>query len=750
MKMKTTYFFTIVTLIGIVFSTNAQVNNTFFGNNAGGGNSGNFNSGFGENALSENTGNSNVAFGIQALSYCTGAFNCAFGNGALATNRAGTLNSAFGTRSLFNNTTGSRNIAIGHRVLEANVVGNDNTAIGYGTLLFNIGSSNLAVGSYSPRNLLTGDNNIFLGTESAIYLLHGSNNVFLGNRIAVEKDPTTELLAGNDLTKSIIIADGAGTQRIFVSKNGNTGLGLGNNVIPANKLDVKGGVVIGKTYTPDRASEGEIAPQNGLLVEGRVGIGTAAPAAKVEINSGNVGVSGLRFTNLNSNFNTTPVQPQNKFLTVNATGDVVLQKASNPIESNVLGSNANIMTSNVNGISSSANIVNSISNSINSNNQLVTTVNGVNSAPVTLPTANQTITQNGNTITLSNNGGSFVLPTFAPQTITQSGNTVTLSNGGGSFTLPTFTDTDGQSLSLTGNTLSISNGNSVTLPIQAPQTLSQTGNTVTLSNNGGSFTLPTFTDTDGQSLALNGNVLSISNGNSVTLPAQVPQTLSQTGNTITLSNGGGSFTMPTTTVVSGNANITVTGNGAPSTPYRVSSIDRSIYANNGTIDQATTVNGNRVVNMNNRNIWFSSSSSESNGKIYIGSTATYPNTTGNYKLFVEGGILTEKVKVALRSTANWADYVFEQDYNLMPLANVEEYIAKHKHLPGIDSAEELSKNGLDIAEMQAKHMAKIEELTLYIIEQNKTIIEQGKAIEKNSKDIEALKQKLNALTSNED
>ena len=147
--------------------------------------------------------------------------------------------------------------------------------------------------------------------------------------------------------------------------------------------------------------------------------------------------------------------------------------------------------------------------------------------------------------------------------------------------------------------------------------------------------------------------------------------------------------------------------------------------------------------MNNRNIWFNGSSSESNGKIYIGSTATYPTTTGNYKLFVEGGILTEKVKVALRSTANWADYVFEKDYNLMPLENVEAYIAEHKHLPGIDSAEALAKDGLDLAEMQAKHMAKIEELTLYIIEQNK-------AIEKNTKDIKELQQQIKVLTANQD
>ncbi len=107
--------------------------------------------------------------------------------------------------------------------------------------------------------------------------------------------------------------------------------------------------------------------------------------------------------------------------------------------------------------------------------------------------------------------------------------------------------------------------------------------------------------------------------------------------------------------------------------------------------------------------------------------------------------MTEKVKVALRSSASWADYVFAKDYKLMPLKEVEKFVTANKHLPGIDSAEVLAKNGLDVAEMQSKQMEKIEELTLYIIDQDKKLEAQGKAIEKNSKEIEELKVQLQAL-----
>ncbi|MBP6557337.1 MAG: hypothetical protein KAX93_00585 [Flavobacterium sp.] len=708
MKIKNYFLYTTLLFLGVIFKSNSQVDNSFSGENAGANNSGSYNTAFGKNALRDNTSNSNNAFGADALRSSQGGFNCAYGNEAMKLNTTGTLNSAFGTRSMLYNSTGSGNIAIGHRTLEANTTGNNNTAIGYASLSMNVGSDNIAIGSLTPRHLLSGNANIFLGTQTAINLKYGSYNVFLG-RVTLSNTSSTSKLAGNNTDKTIILADGAGNQRIFIHNNGYTGIGLGNNIIPSNRLDVNGGVVIGKSFMPKSnttTANSILAPLNGMLVEGSVGIGTTTPSNKVEIKHGRTGFSGLRFTNLTSSFNPTSTQVINKFLTVNENGDVILQRLPNDMSSNAITSNANLMTSNVNNILASANIVNSISNTITAGNQLVTTVNGVASAPVTLPQS-----------LLTEVDGSI---TNELQTLTQSGNTITLSNGGGSFTLPTFTDTDAQSLALSGNVLSISNGNSVTLP-----------NFVD-------------TDTDGQNLTLTGNVLSISNGNSVTLPADVPQTLSQSGNTITLSNGGGSFNLPTTSVTAGT-NVTVTGTGTVASPYVVSANDTSIYANNGIINQATTISGNRVVDMNNSNIWFNTANSTSNGKIYIGSNTAYPNTTGNYKLFVEGGILTEKVKVALRSSANWADYVFAKDYKLMPLKEVEQFVLANKHLPGIDSAEVLAQNGIDVAEMQSKQMEKIEELTLYIIDQDKKIEVQEKAIQKNNKEIEELKALVQAL-----
>lgn len=107
----------------------------------------------------------------------------------------------------------------------------------------------------------------------------------------------------------------------------------------------------------------------------------------------------------------------------------------------------------------------------------------------------------------------------------------------------------------------------------------------------------------------------------------------------------------------------------------------------------------------------------SDGKVVIGDDAiTKP---GDYRLYVGGGVLTEKVKVAIESTGDWADYVFEKDHNLIPLSEVEKSIQKNKHLPNVPSAKEMVKNGLNVAEMDATLLRQIEELWLHTIQLKK-------------------------------
>jgi hypothetical protein len=96
-----------------------------------------------------------------------------------------------------------------------------------------------------------------------------------------------------------------------------------------------------------------------------------------------------------------------------------------------------------------------------------------------------------------------------------------------------------------------------------------------------------------------------------------------------------------------------------------------------------------------------------NGNVGIGTA------TPNAKLAVNGNIRAHEIKV---ETANWPDYVFAKDYQLPSLKETEQHIKEKGHLPGIPSAEEVKTNGVDLGEMNAKLLKKIEELTLYLID----------------------------------
>ena len=112
------------------------------------------------------------------------------------------------------------------------------------------------------------------------------------------------------------------------------------------------------------------------------------------------------------------------------------------------------------------------------------------------------------------------------------------------------------------------------------------------------------------------------------------------------------------------------------------------------------------------------------------------------ELAVNGTITSTEVVV---TTSGWSDFVFNRDYNLKDLAEVEKFIEENNHLPGIPSEKEVLENGIQVGEMNAKLLQKIEELTLYMIEQNK---ETKKLIEKADKyesEIEELKKEISSL-----
>ena len=195
--------------------------------------------------LSNTTGINNTAIGWEAMSgNTTGQSNTAIGTSALESNTSGYLNTASGNLALFFNNTGQENTADGAAVLYANTTGNNNTAEGYGALSNNTtGNGNTAQG-YSALDLLTtGSNNTavgyFAGDNPSLGFSTGSNDTFIG---------------------------------------ANAGFTTANNVNNATAIGANA------TVTADNSLVlGSINGINGATADTNVGIGTTAPAAKLDV-----------------------------------------------------------------------------------------------------------------------------------------------------------------------------------------------------------------------------------------------------------------------------------------------------------------------------------------------------------------------------------------------------------------------------------------------------------------------------------
>ena len=140
--------------------------------------------------------------------------------------------------------------------------------------------------------------------------------------------------------------------------------------------------------------------------------------------------------------------------------------------------------------------------------------------------------------------------------------------------------------------------------------------------------------------------------------------------------------------------------------------DKTITLGNGTLSSATKM----TFKTNSTNDCMTLAT---NGNVGIGTTSP------SYKLDVAGAIRANEIIV----NTTGADFVFADDYQLRPLSEVKAFITENKHLPEIKSALEMQENGVSVSELQTQLLQKIEELTLYLIQQEQTIQELRQKVE---------------------
>lgn len=718
----------------------------------------------------------------------TGSNNSFLGHYAGALNETGSSNISVGSvgpsngsdniligRDSGQNCASSTNILIGINSGRSLTTGNNNVAVGTNSgFALTLGGNNLLFGNSAGELITTGNNNMILGTGSGQGLSTGSNNVFLGKVNVGSTDPSN----------TVIIADNSANQRIYVGNNGYTGIGLGFNQIPQNRL---------------------------------------------ELGSGLTGTMGLRFRGVNNtNFN--PTSSSNKrVLTVNGSGDVVLVDDDLGNDWKLTG-NAGTNPSTVNGWVSTAvagthflgttdnhDLVfrrnNVISGLIGANNTgfgfaclssgnltgTANTVFGVNAgAALTVASSNTAVgisalgslsIGNGNTVIGRRAGFNLNGSSANGNVMIGNESGTNLINGGNNVFIGPVTVNTGSTASQAGATAG-QTGDDTSGTIILASTAPVSGlpaQRLYIHNNGftgiglGNNVIPKnmleirslSTNSSGLRFTnLNSNFypgasaskfLTVDNQGDVILrdlPASggaTTNTLASSLNTMTSTVNSIVATAPIVSSVVNtisNGTLTTTVNGVASNVVTLPTSNTNscnLFNCDGTIDtnNATSPNpGLRTVHMENNNLFFDTGSSAfaqgttGSGRIYIGSaTNNFPllnfippvtpanDPVSRYRLLVEGGVLTEHVKVALSNGSDWRDDVFENHYDLMPLKEIEAFVKANKHLPGIESADELVKNGLDLGDMQAKQMGKIEELTLHAIEQEKKLEAQAKEIE---------------------
>ncbi len=151
------------------------------------------------------------------------------------------------------------------------------------------------------------------------------------------------------------------------------------------------------------------------------------------------------------------------------------------------------------------------------------------------------------------------------------------------------------------------------------------------------------------------------------------------------------------------------------------------------------------------NLFYRSASSISghwlynNGVVYDSADAIAIGTSNpqGYKLAVNGTAIFTKVKV--KTAGTWPDYVFRNGYTPPDLKDLEQYLRTYHHLPGIASEADVQQNGIDLGDQQPGILKKVEELTLYLIEQNKQLAEQNRQLQQQNTQLQDQQRQIDEL-----
>ncbi|WP_207428892.1 hypothetical protein [Pedobacter sp. SYSU D00535] len=728
---------------------------------------GSYNIATGQNALNENTeGSSNMAFGADVLYYnTTGNSNVAIGNQALYKNTSGSGNIASGQAALYSNTTGSFNIGTGLHALFYNTTGFENIATGFSALNHNTtGSYNIAIGGSALVNNTTGFSNIAIGASSLRQSSSTSHNVSIGHRAMHDNINGGSNVALGSFALSKSISGNVNTATGFQSLPSNT-TGSGNTASGAHSL-FNNSAGAGNSALGIYSMYSNTTGSNNTALGGSAGrdLQSGYDNTFIGFSSGGGLKTGSGNTILGAKINVDTDSLSNTVIIGDGEG---VQRFYSPASGNVLLGHPNNPTDNgfkldVNGTGRFAGNLRTEGVFESGTSGSLKTISGSVSADrtYTLPDKDGTfamVSDIENSVPTSNSITSALgyVPANDMEAIHKTGDEIV----SGIKTFTTRPNVGGIDLALTSDIPSDYVSNAVSFPLVNAHAV-------------GGYSIPSpdlrFVHSYSDGNAAKYKIGFTDNGSFYSnLGMVVPNlefTCSYEGFGITANSRR--FSVKSPYITSGPVLST------DITSYSVTTTNLDLYKNlqerniKGSLN-AGLLTGSRTFRFPDKSGVFalveditslattfqpalgytaandanvvhqSGAESISGSKTFTNNLKIGSGSQDNLKLEVFGTIQTKAIKV---SPNGWADYVFAPNYKLPALADVEKFIQENKHLPDVPSEAEVKKEGIELGDMSAVLLKKIEELTLYLIEKDKQLQKANEKIDELAKKVEGLSQ----------
>jgi len=629
-------------------------------------------------------GNNNVSFGFCSLpSASSGGANSAFGFVALYANTTGFGNTASGIAALYNNTIGANNTATGYAALTSNINGNSNIGIGY--------EAGRYAGSSGVSNT-TPNNSIFLGSSTRAQANGQTNQIVIGYN-ATGAGSNTVTIGNDEIEKTILKGDVEikGSKLILdenltIFGDNNDNVAVGQNALFSN------------TTGSDNTAIGSYALHNNTTGAYNVGIGGNA-GGFASSSHGVTANSTATFSIFLGYNNRAQANGQTNQIVIgyNATGagSNTVTIGNDEIEKTILKGDVEIKGGKL-ILNENLTIGGDNSNVAVGQNALFSNTTGNDNTAIGSYALYSNTTGTSN-IAIGCNAG-ILVGTFYNKPNFTANNSIFLGSN-------TKAQADGQT-----NQIVIGNG-----------AIGAGSNTVTIGNDEIEKTiLKGKVEMDNASYSnvdVNGAVKAqIGIFDIVGIGTTNPPLAK-----LHVNSGANNNYAAILATSNENNNLVVSSHDTQpvkSTVFKISH-EFNNNRNNGYIafHRGESTNGGYLEFGTNG---LTRLTILDNGKIGIGTTSP------SQMLTVKGGIHAEVL--LLNSKVPFPDYVFSPDYEKMSLPELDQYIKTNSRLPDMPSAEEVEKNGINIAEMQIKLLQKVEELTLHIIEQQKTITLQGEKI----------------------